>query len=42
MKNWPKPLRAVGLVLTVLVYAAMLAMVLVFFTGHGAFIYEAL
>ena len=37
----PAPLRAVRLVISVAVYAAMLALVLVFFTGNGVFIYEA-
>lgn len=35
------PLRAVRLVVSVAVYALMLALVLVFFTGNGAFLYEA-
>ena len=29
-----------GMVLSVLLYAAMLMLVLIFFEGHGAFIYE--
>lgn len=29
-----------GTVVSVIVYAAMLALVLAFFEGHGAFIYE--
>ena len=37
----PPALKAVRLVVSVAVYAAMLALVLVFFTGNGAFIYEA-
>ncbi len=37
----PLLLRGVRLVLTVALYAAMLALVLLFFTGHGTFIYEA-
>ncbi len=40
-KPLPPPLRVIRLVLTVAVYAAMLALVLVFFTGNGVFIYEA-
>lgn len=40
MKN--PVLRFTWLVLTVGVYAAMLAAVLMFFTGQGIFIYEAL
>lgn len=35
-------LRGVWLVLTVAAYAAMLAAVMMFFTGQGIFIYEAL
>lgn len=31
----------IGMVIEVLVYAAMLILVLVFFTGNGQFIYEA-
>lgn len=30
----------VGTVVSVVLYAAMVALVLVFFEGHGAFIYE--
>ncbi|WP_130869371.1 hypothetical protein [Intestinimonas massiliensis (ex Afouda et al. 2020)] len=37
----PLPLRIVKLVVSVAVYVLMLAMVLIFFTGNGAFIYEA-
>ena len=37
----PPALAAVRLVLTVVVYALMLALVLIFFTGNGVFIYEA-
>jgi hypothetical protein len=29
-----------GKLLTVMIYAAMLALILIFFSGHGAFIYE--
>ncbi len=29
-------------ILTVLVYAAMLALIMVFFTGNGTFIYEGI
>ena len=42
MKKLPLPLRWAKLVLTVLLYAGMLAMVLLFFTGNGMFLYEAL
>lgn len=41
-KPLPPALAAVRLVLSVIVYAAMLALILVFFTGNGMFIYEAL
>lgn len=37
----PVPLRVVKTVVSVAVYAAMLALVLVYFTGNGVFIYEA-
>lgn len=37
----PVPLRVVRTVVSVAVYAALLALVLVFFTGNGVFIYEA-
>ncbi len=35
------PLRLIKVLLTVAVYAVMLALVLIFFTGNGVFIYEA-
>lgn len=41
-KKLPAPLRVIGTAAAALVYAAMLALVLLFFTGHGQFIYEAL
>lgn len=37
----PVPLRVVKLVVSVVVYAAMAALVLIFFTGNGVFVYEA-
>ena len=37
----PMPLWVVKLVVSVAVYAIMLALVLIFFTGNGVFIYEA-
>lgn len=37
----PTPLWVVKLVVSVAVYALMLALVLIFFTGNGVFIYEA-
>ncbi len=37
----PPALAAVRLVVSVVVYGAMLALVLLFFTGEGAFLYEA-
>lgn len=37
----PAPLWTVKLVVSVAVYAAMLALVLIFFTGNGVFVYEA-
>ena len=37
----PVPLKVVKLVVSVAVYAAMLALVLIFFTGNGVFVYEA-
>lgn len=37
----PVPLRVVKLVVSVAAYAAMLALVLIFFTGNGVFVYEA-
>lgn len=37
----PAPLWVVKLVVSVAVYAVMLALVLIFFTGNGVFIYEA-
>ena len=37
----PTPLWVVKLVVSVAIYAAMLALVLIFFTGNGVFIYEA-
>lgn len=42
VKKW-KAFRktTVGRVLELLVYAVMLALVLVYFTGNGVFIYEA-
>lgn len=30
-----------GIILTAIIYFIMLCLVLVFFTGHGVFIYEA-
>lgn len=45
MAEWMKRLKALsetpaGALLTVVVYAVMVLLVLAFFTGHGAFIYE--
>lgn len=37
----PVPLRVIKLVVSVAVYAAMAALVLIFFTGNGVFVYEA-
>ena len=37
----PMPLRVVKLVVSVAVYAAMAALVLIYFTGNGVFVYEA-
>ena len=37
----PVPLQVVKLVVGVVVYAAMAALVLIFFTGNGVFVYEA-
>lgn len=37
----PMPLRVIKLVVSVAVYAAMAALVLIFFTGNGVFVYEA-
>ena len=37
----PMPLRVVKLVVSVAVYAAMTALVLIYFTGNGVFVYEA-
>lgn len=39
-KTWLED-TPLGQVLQVVVYAAMLLLVLSYFTGHGAFIYEA-
>jgi len=42
LKTWMSWLRdgIPGTVLTALVYAAMLILVLIFFTGNGQFLYE--
>lgn len=40
LKNWLNA-SAPGQVLQVIAYAVMLLLVLSYFTGHGAFIYEA-
>ena len=42
LKKW-KAFRqtTVGRILELVVYAAMLALVLIYFTGNGVFIYEA-
>ena len=42
LKQW-KAFRqtTVGRILELVVYAAMLALVLIYFTGNGVFIYEA-
>lgn len=42
IKKW-KAFRktTVGRILELVVYAAMLSLVLIYFTGNGAFIYEA-
>jgi hypothetical protein len=40
--SWLKklPETGFGAAASVLLYAVMLALILIFFTGHGAFIYE--
>lgn len=42
VKKWKKFLQTTpGRILELFVYAVMLALVLIYFTGNGAFIYEA-